>query len=33
MNLIDRIESSLTSESLVLIRLVKTEAERLNLPL
>ncbi|NWG05452.1 MAG: CCA tRNA nucleotidyltransferase [Chloroflexi bacterium] len=33
MNLSERIESSLTPESLALIRLVKTEAERLNLPL
>ena len=33
MNLSDRIESSLTSELLTLIRLVKTEAENLRLPL
>ncbi|MFT3895175.1 MAG: hypothetical protein QM730_26415 [Anaerolineales bacterium] len=33
MNLSDRIESSLTPESLALIRLVKLEAERLHMPL
>ena len=33
MNLSERIEASLTPESLALIRLVKSEAERLNLPL
>lgn len=33
MNLSDRLESFLTIESLALIRLIKTEAERLDLPL
>ena len=33
MNLSDKLESFLTAESLALIRLIKTEAERLNLPL
>ncbi len=33
MNLADRLESYLTAESLALIRLIKTEAERLDLPL
>ena len=33
MNLADRIKSSLTAEMLTLIRLVKTEAESLDLPL
>jgi tRNA nucleotidyltransferase (CCA-adding enzyme) len=33
MNLSDRLESFLTVESLALIRLIKTEAERLDLPL
>jgi tRNA nucleotidyltransferase (CCA-adding enzyme) len=33
MNLSDRLEAFLTAESMALIRLVKTEAERLDLPL
>jgi tRNA nucleotidyltransferase (CCA-adding enzyme) len=33
MNLSDKLESFLTAESLALIRLIKTEAERLDLPL
>lgn len=33
MNIADRLESFLTAESMALIRLIKTEAERLDLPL